>query len=64
MVDDRGERLIDHNELPESERFVEVDGGKVPVARIVLRRIGDRGEILKYGPKGELLEVTVGRFGP
>jgi hypothetical protein len=63
MVDEQGTRVIEATELPEAMRFVEVDGGRVPVAKIEMRRAGDRGEIFKYGPNGELLEVTVGHFG-
>jgi hypothetical protein len=59
-VDERGEQRRPVNEVPESLRYGEVEGGKwLPVVRVVATTAGDQRVIREYGPGGELLRSTV-----
>lgn len=43
---------------PQSVAWARKDGQWVPVVKIILTGSGDRREITKYGPEGEVLERT------
>ena len=61
VFDDGGgnTRSVPVDEVPESLRFAEGPGGRVPVVRVVARTRGDQREILEYGPGGLLLRTTL-----
>lgn len=46
-------------DAPQSVAWVRKDGKWVPVVKIILSGTGDRREITKYGPEGEILEHTM-----
>jgi len=46
-------------DAPQSVAWARKDGKWVPVTKIVVSGSGDRREITKYGPKGEILEHTM-----
>ena len=57
-----GEILVetcDVKEVPESMRFVEVNGKRIPVVKVVMLQSGDFKEIIEYGPKEKFLRSTI-----
>jgi hypothetical protein len=47
--------------IPESMRFVNLDGKEVPVVKCVSQNMGDHLEIIEYGPKDKFLRSTIAR---
>lgn len=53
-----------YTEVPEGIAFVEVDGHRVPVVRVVAETHGDTRTLISYGADGAVLERTVQRRRP
>nr|MDO8118756.1 hypothetical protein [Candidatus Sigynarchaeota archaeon] len=59
---DRVEKLVNVEKaenVPENMRFVDVDGKKIPVVKVVMVKNNVFSEIHEYGPKGEFLRTTM-----
>lgn len=59
---DFGEMLVntsDIEEVPENMRFVEIEGNKIPLVKVVMQQSGDFKEIIEYGPKIKFLRSTI-----
>ena len=48
------------SKLSDAERFQTVaDGGRVPIVKVVIQKMGTMRELHAYGPNGELLRSTI-----